>query len=80
MPEIDGCALARELRRRPGSAQATLIALTGWGQEADRQRVREAGFDHHLLKPVDPADLMKLLGMPRGRERLVAETEDGQTG
>lgn len=80
MPEIDGCALARELRRRPNSAQATLIALTGWGQEADRQRVSDAGFDHHLLKPVDPLELMKLLRAPRGRERLMAEAQDERSG
>jgi CheY-like chemotaxis protein len=38
-----------------------LIAMTGWGQEEDRRRSHEAGFDHHLVKPVDPAALMKLL-------------------
>ena len=38
-----------------------LIALTGWGQEEDKRRSQEAGFDHHLVKPVDPATLLKLL-------------------
>ena len=38
-----------------------LIAVTGWGQEDDRRRSHEAGFDHHMVKPVDPQDLMKLL-------------------
>jgi CheY-like chemotaxis protein len=38
-----------------------LIALTGWGQETDRQRSQETGFDHHLVKPVDPDELLHLL-------------------
>lgn len=41
--------------------ETVLIALTGWGQEGDRQRAREAGFDYHLTKPVDPAALNELL-------------------
>jgi CheY-like chemotaxis protein len=42
-----------------------LVALTGWGQENDRRRSKEAGFDHHLTKPVDPADLKELLDLGR---------------
>ena len=41
--------------------EATLVALTGWGQQADRQRSKDAGFDRHLVKPVDPDDLRDLL-------------------
>ncbi len=60
MPEMDGYELARELRSRRGAA-LTLVALTGWGQEHDRRRSAEAGFDHHLTKPVDPSLLNDLL-------------------
>ena len=48
----------------PDGKNVVLVALTGWGQEDDRRRSREAGFDHHLVKPVDPQEL----------ERLLAET------
>jgi DNA-binding response OmpR family regulator len=49
------------LRAQPGGEQRMLIALTGWGQEEDRVRSREAGFDLHLTKPLDPGQLEKLL-------------------
>jgi signal transduction histidine kinase len=61
MPVMDGCDLARQLRARHGEDTPRLIALTGWGQPADRDRIARAGFDHHLLKPVDAAALMALL-------------------
>ena len=61
MPVMDGFEVARRLRSRPEFARTRLIALTGWGQEADRQRSKEAGFDAHLVKPVSPEDLMKLV-------------------
>jgi two-component system CheB/CheR fusion protein len=44
-----------------------LVALTGWGQEDDRRRTEEAGFDHHLVKPVDPDELVKLVASLSGR-------------
>jgi CheY-like chemotaxis protein len=50
--------------RRRRAAPLLLVALTGWGQDVDRQRARDAGFDHHLTKPVDPAVLVRLLGAP----------------
>jgi CheY-like chemotaxis protein len=70
MPEQDGCALAQVLRRRPGGDALKLIALTGWGQDRHRARIAAAGFDHHLLKPVDANRLRELLGgpTPMGRE------------
>jgi CheY-like chemotaxis protein len=49
------------MRSQPWSADTTIIALTGWGQQEDKRRSEEAGFDHHLVKPVDPAVLEKLL-------------------
>jgi PAS domain S-box-containing protein len=60
MPGASGYDVAREIRVRHGKA-ITLVALTGWGQEADRRRSMEAGFDYHLTKPVDPQDLNDLL-------------------
>ncbi len=60
MPGQSGYDVARRLRARRGK-DLKLIALTGWGAEADVQRAREAGFDHHLTKPVDPARLSELI-------------------
>jgi PAS domain S-box-containing protein len=53
MPGLDGYEVALRLRHMPGAAQVKLIAITGWGQESDRERALSAGFDHHLTKPVD---------------------------
>ncbi|HET7131654.1 MAG TPA: response regulator, partial [Gammaproteobacteria bacterium] len=61
MPEMDGYELARRIRSRSDGADLILIALTGWGQEEDRRRSKEAGIDHHLVKPVDIAALERLL-------------------
>jgi PAS domain S-box-containing protein len=60
MPGTDGYDVARAIRRQQGR-QVTLVALTGWGQEADRKRAMESGFDYHLVKPVDPNALNELL-------------------
>jgi len=64
LPTMSGYEVARELRRRPGGATLLLIATTGWGQPSDKEQSREAGFDHHLVKPVDPTALLKLLDRP----------------
>jgi PAS domain S-box-containing protein len=61
LPGIDGCEVARRIRERAGSSKPLLIATTGYGQESDRQQTKEAGFDHHLVKPVDPNKLQDLL-------------------
>jgi CheY-like chemotaxis protein len=61
LPDIDGLALARRLRAMPGAATAVLVAVTGYGQERDRELTRVAGFHHHLVKPVDSAELFALL-------------------
>ncbi|HET7403187.1 MAG TPA: response regulator, partial [Usitatibacter sp.] len=53
MPRIHGYELARRLRAQPVTAGCLLVAVTGWGQEDDRRRAREAGFDRHLVKPVE---------------------------
>ena len=61
LPGMDGHALARALRAAPATAGCLLIALTGYGQEHDRRQALDAGFDHHLVKPVDMAALLPLL-------------------
>jgi PAS domain S-box-containing protein len=61
MPKMSGYDVCRQLRQRPWAKDVLVIAVTGWGQEEDRRRTEEAGFDHHLIKPVDPAALMKLI-------------------
>jgi CheY-like chemotaxis protein/two-component sensor histidine kinase len=61
LPDLSGYEVARRLRRMPGLESLQLIALTGWGQEEHRQQAMEAGFDHHLTKPVDPEQLSRLL-------------------
>jgi PAS domain S-box-containing protein len=61
MPRMNGYDLARRIREQPWGKEMVLIAVTGWGQEEDKQRSREAGFDHHLVKPLDPTALAKLL-------------------
>jgi CheY-like chemotaxis protein len=61
LPQRNGYEAARMIRAEPWGRDVVLIALTGWGQEQDRRRSREAGFDHHLVKPVDPQVLMTLV-------------------
>ena len=61
MPVMDGYEVARRARQLPRGKDLLLIAMTGWGQEEDRRRSKEAGFDHHLTKPVDFNNLDKLL-------------------
>jgi CheY-like chemotaxis protein len=65
LPELDGYGVARELRQNPTTARVRLLALTGYGTEEDRCRSREAGFDQHLVKPVDPKMLLDQLVAPR---------------
>jgi PAS domain S-box-containing protein len=67
LPEMDGNELARRLRSDPASADMLLIAVTGYGHEHDRQNALAAGFDHHLVKPVDTARLAELLAQGRRR-------------
>ena len=61
MPGMDGCELAQHIRGDPTQAGMQLIALTGWGQPRDRERTAAAGFDHHLVKPLDVDALTGLL-------------------
>ena len=61
LPKLNGFDAARSIREQPGGPERVLIALTGWGQEEDRRRSKEAGFDHHLTKPIDFDVLRELL-------------------
>jgi CheY-like chemotaxis protein len=61
LPGMDGYEIAERLRELPESARTVLVAITGYGQDEDRRRSREAGIDHHLVKPVAPETLHELL-------------------
>jgi CheY-like chemotaxis protein len=61
LPKLNGYEVAERLRYEPWGQSLVLIALTGWGQDADRHRSQEAGFNHHLVKPLDPSALLRLL-------------------
>lgn len=67
LPKHNGYEVCRQLRARPWGAKPRVVALTGWGQEEDKRRTQEAGFDLHLVKPVAPEQLLELLGQgPKG--------------
>ena len=68
LPGVDGYEVARRIRSL-GVRQPTLIALTGYSQPEDRLRATEAGFDAHLVKPVDPAELARVLATARTPDR-----------
>ena len=63
LPGLNGFEVARTIRERPDVKDAKLVALTGWGQEDYRRRSDEAGFDAHLVKPIAPEDLDRILEM-----------------
>jgi CheY-like chemotaxis protein len=63
LPGLDGYGVAEQLRRNPPTSESHLIAITAWGEEKDKQRGREAGFEHHLVKPADPQRLLQLLAV-----------------
>ena len=62
LPKLDGHEVCRRIRERPWGKDIVMLALTGWGQEADRRKSKEAGFNGHLVKPVDYDKLLELLG------------------
>jgi CheY-like chemotaxis protein len=64
LPDINGYEVAREIRKESGERLLVLVALTGWGQDEDRQKSRYAGIDHHWVKPVDYRALAALLAAP----------------
>jgi two-component system CheB/CheR fusion protein len=74
LPGIDGYEVARRVRQRPELRDVKLVALTGWGQDEDRRRSREAGFDHHMVKPLRASALETLLA------NFTAATETRERG
>jgi CheY-like chemotaxis protein len=70
MPKLNGYDACRLIRAQPWGRQVVLVAQTGWGQEEDRRRTEEAGFDGHLVKPVDPEALMRLLASRAAGRRV----------
>ena len=77
MPEMSGYELAERIRQEDWGKQALLIALTGWGQPADKRRASGAGFDHHMTKPADPEELERMITVfdrPRSDDRLVGDS------
>jgi CheY-like chemotaxis protein len=65
MPRLNGYEVCRRVRQQPWGEEIKIIALTGWGQDEDRRKSQEAGFDGHLVKPVDYNALLELLGSIR---------------
>ena len=61
LPRLNGYDACRQIREQPWGQDMTIIALTGWGQDEDKQRTLDAGFDGHIVKPVDQATLQTLL-------------------
>ena len=72
MPGMDGYETARAIRQRPGAERILMLALTGWGQSDARRRTVEAGFDHHLVKPVELEQIVRLAGARQNREQVQA--------
>jgi PAS domain S-box-containing protein len=64
LPKLNGHDVARRIRAQPWGRGMVLVALTGWGQDVERRKSKEAGFDHHVVKPVDYAALLRLLEPP----------------
>jgi CheY-like chemotaxis protein len=61
LPGVNGCEVARRLRLDPDLRGMTIVAVTGYGQQEDRRRTQEAGFDHHFVKPVNPELIYELM-------------------
>ncbi len=61
LPRLNGFDVARRIRKAENHGHVILVALTGWGHDEDRRRSKEAGFDHHMVKPADPAALDRVL-------------------
>ena len=81
LPGMNGYEACRRIRKEPWGKDMLLVALTGWGQEEDRHRSGEAGFDAHMVKPVDHDVLLRLLASLPGvdRARLVADLAGDDT-
>jgi len=77
MPKLNGYEACRRIRSSAWGRDMVLIAQTGWGQEEDKRRTKEAGFDDHLVKPVDPIALMKMVTEATRREAVASEKGKG---
>jgi CheY-like chemotaxis protein len=75
MPGMNGYEVAQQIRGQAWGKNMMLVAVTGWGQEADKQRTRNAGFDFHLVKPADFDRLKAILDMP-GPAAAIERTAD----
>jgi PAS domain S-box-containing protein len=71
LPKLNGYDVARQIRLEPWGSSAMLVAITGWGQAEDKALCREAGFDHHLVKPVDPDLLFQIIQDRKDGSRLI---------
>jgi CheY-like chemotaxis protein len=78
LPDMDGSEVARRVREVLGSREILLVALTGYGTEEDQRRTREAGFDLHLVKPVDPSAIAVILDEQAGRKLAATNKEKEQ--
>jgi CheY-like chemotaxis protein len=67
LPGLNGFEVAKRIRQLPMHQNIVLVAMTGYGQESDQRHAREAGFDHHLVKPADFKDVQKILAAVTGR-------------
>jgi CheY-like chemotaxis protein len=75
MPRLNGEDACRQIRATPWGGSVMIIAVTGWDQEENRRRIIDAGFDAHLIKPVDPDAVIELLA---SRSRVARPSEDGK--
>jgi CheY-like chemotaxis protein len=72
LPKLNGYDVARRIRQKPWGRDVILVAMTGWSQDEDRRRSHEAGFNFHIVKPVELAALEKQLAGPRGDSTVTA--------
>src|SRR5207302_11010328 len=75
LPGLDGYEVARQLRERGDTSHALLIAMTGYGQQDDRQRAVDAGFDYHFVKPTDPREIQRAIEHGRPAERAAGQSQ-----
>jgi CheY-like chemotaxis protein len=78
MPELNGYEVARHVRVNLKARTVTLIALTGWGQDRDKELALAAGFNHHFTKPVEPAQICEILRSLTGTATQAAEGESAR--
>jgi signal transduction histidine kinase len=80
LPRMDGVEVCERVRAHGGDAQPVMVALTGWGQQQDRERTRVAGFDHHLVKPVGVDELSDVLSRVEGKRHAPRSEDDAGAG